>query len=451
MRGWRVALTLAIAVGAVVAAPRALPQDAAADLDALLDQKRSRRVLELLDRDASEVPAYLEWIRWARRARACASHRDNEAAMEACNRSLAARPGSWALIHRAWLHYRAGRCAEAITDLDACEDVTRGERESGTPHEIRRALINPFADRWPRTWRKLEYRTPEGHYLLWSDLGVSASTMDKNELAAEKLDPAKPTDQRALEKLLRPASQIETLGTLLEAIRKEFLALTGLPEAQWPKDRVCRVLWFDSTDDLKAWRKRAGVKEQHAVLFTPEFESISAAAQMGAPTPAGISQRDLEDLLQQATWQLIDTYMCTVPAWLGTSLATAMRACRLSGKGRKLKIEVAQLQKQRPDGQTHYQRILELVGKGEHRGWAFITGQTDHWWQTQPTDREWAEAWAITYYLLRGGDTDARARFLALMADLDAGDVYEDVRAKHFPEAACEAIEKDWVAFLKRQ
>lgn len=451
MQGWRVASTLAIAVGAVAFGPQARPQDAAADLDALLDQKRSRRVLALLDQDTGEVPAYLEWIRWARRARACTSHRDNEAAMDACNRSLAARPGSWVLEHRAWVHYRAGRFAEAIADLDACEEIKKGEGKSDTLHEIRRALVNPFVERWPRTWRKLEYRTPEGHYLLWSDLGVPAATMDKNERAAEKLDPTKPADQRALERLLKPAPELETLGALLEAFRAELLALIGLPDARWPTDRVCRVLWLASTPDLKTWRTRAGLTVDPAMAFVAEFETIALAAQPGPPTPAGISQRDVEDLLYWSTWQLIDAYMCTMPPWLGNALGDVMRDCRLSGKGRKLKIKVAQLQKQRPEGPTRYQRILELVGKGEHRGWAFITGQPDQWWQTQPTEREWAEAWGIAYYLVRGGDTDARTRFLALMADLDAGDVYEDVRARHFPEAACEAIEKDWVAFIKRQ
>lgn len=240
----------------------------------LLDEGRAADAVAALDagRDAVDAGEMDFW--WALKGIAHGALRQDDKALEAFGRSVELNPGGGFGVRYALLLHEYGRWDEATKQLegpvaDGWERIAEG---------LRAVIEGPYRRKYPHAWKKAEYRSKAGNFHVVSDAGLDFDGLQQVEDQLAKLDPGKRAHAELIEKLLKPTQELVNVANLLELARKEYMKLTGLTEAEWPKGKVFKVVllrgrqeFLEFAEQVDTWRG----KENTLGFYSPTLKYLT--------------------------------------------------------------------------------------------------------------------------------------------------------------------------------
>lgn len=413
----------------------------------LIDEGKPAEALRVLEAAKGTMPPGDEWVWWGNRGFAHWEMKQDELALSAFRKAVELKKDCWFRVPCANLLHEFGRYDEALAMLDGPVDEDYAERAK----RLRVVIEGPYRKRWPHAYRKLEYAGKAGgHYCVVSDIGVDAAEMDRLEAQAAKLDPADKVQAAQMEKLLKPAPELVNVFNLLELTRKEYLRITGVNEAQWPKGKVSRVFFFRTREEFVAFAKAAGGGDSHENLlgfYDPNFKYIQLFNQAGGGEVCGVNGETLDTFWHEGWHQVFDAISPQRPIWLNEGIAEFLGKGDVSEDGTKLTL--GKLVTADPRFVTRYERAREVVAARRHVKFRefFKFGHDE--WEGGDVLAHYAQAWAVVYYAMKGDNEAFRKDFRRLFQELLKGTPWKDAVDAVFPGAKLDEYEAAWIKYLE--
>lgn len=377
--------------------------------------------------------------------------RDFPAAVEAYSKAIALRPSSFYRGYRAELLHALGRWDEARADLDADPDIAKAER-AGQTHPLRVVVDGPFRGRWPAAWRKFELRSRYGHFHVVSNAGVTPDELSALEARCAALDPANPAQRRELESLCRPSTQLTTIATLLELVRKEYMRVVNMKERDWPKGHVFKVFYFDSLPEYESFTRKLGSPMTESTLgfYSPDYRYLCIYNAPGGDLVYGFSETTMDTFFHEAWHQFYDVLADRPPKWMNEGIAEVMGKSKILDGGQKLQLGLLVKRMGNSRYLTRYESIQRRLAAGQHLPFRQFFRVDHAAWVGGDPDLLYAQAWAVCYWALRGGHEAVRKDFLAMFWGSTRGEPLDRLLATHFSDAKLDAYEKAWLEYMKR-
>ncbi|MBI2922257.1 MAG: DUF1570 domain-containing protein [Planctomycetes bacterium] len=413
----------------------------------LIDQDKPAEALAVLEAAKGTMKPDDEWVWWGNKGHAHWDLRQDTKALEAFAKAVELKKDCWFRVHYANLLHEFGRWEEALALLDGPIDPDYADRAK----RLRAVIEGPYRKRWPHAWKKLEYTGKLGHYQVISDVGVTAAGMDKIEAEAAKINPADGVQKFKLEQLCKPSADLVNVYNMLELTRKEYMKLSGMTEAQWPKGKVCRVFFLGNQQEFLDFAKAAGDDDTHEStlgFFDPNFKYIQLYNREGGGWVCGIGTETLDTFWHEGWHQFFDVLTTQRPDWINEGLAEFVGKGDVSEDGSRLTLGT--LVKSRGDFVTRYERIKEVVTALRHVPFRDFFRCDGDKWEAGDVLAHYAQAWAVVYYALRGDNEAFRKDFRKLFAEIVKGTAWADAVKAVFPDGKLDEYEKKWISYIER-
>lgn len=412
----------------------------------LMDEGKPADALAVLEAAKGTMDAADEWVWWGNCGMAHWDLRADDKALAEFRKAVELNKECWFRVPCANLLHEFGKYDEALAMLDGPIDPDYAERAK----RLRVVIEGPYRKRWPHAYRKLEYsgKVP-GHYCVVSDVGVDAADMDRLETEAAKLNPADKMDAFKLEKLLKPSPELVNVFNLLELTRKEYLRLTGVTEAQWPKGKVFRVFFLRTQQEFLDFARAAGDDEAHENLlgfYDPNFKYIQLFNQPGGGEVCGIHAEALDTFWHEGWHQVFDALTSQRPAWLNEGIAEFLGKGEVSDDGSKLTLGKLVTVEER--FVSRFERIQEALAAGKHVKFREFFRYDQEKWASGDVLVHYAQAWSIVYYAMKGNNPAFRKDFQKLLQEVLKGAEWKAAVGRVFPDAKLDEYEAGWKAYM---
>jgi tetratricopeptide (TPR) repeat protein len=414
----------------------------------LIDDGKPAEALVVLEAAKGTMDPEDEWLWWGNKGQAYWDLRQDDKALENFRKSIELKKDCWFRVPCANLLFEFGKYDEALAILDGPGDKDYAERAK----RLRVVIEGPYRKRWPHAYKKLEYSGKAfGHYNVVSDVGVDAAEMDKVEAEAAKLNPADKIQAFQLEKLLKPSPDLVNVFNLLELTRKEYLRITGVTEAQWPKGKICRVFFLKTQKEFLEFAKAVSGEDEHENLlgfYDPNFKYIQLFNQPGGGEVCGIHAETLDTFWHEGWHQVFDALTSQHPTWLNEGIAEFLGKGDVSDDGSKLTL--GKLVTVEARFVSRYERIKEILKEKKHVPFREFFKYEHEQWDKGDVLAHYAQAWAVVYYAMKGDNEALRKDFRKLLQELLKGTRWQDAMKAIFTDAKLDDYEAKWRAFMEK-
>jgi len=413
----------------------------------LLDEGKPAEALAVLQAAKGTMDAEDEWLWWGNVGHCHRDLRQDDKALAHYGKAIELEPDCWFRLSYCRLLHEFGRWDEALKELEHSIDPDYAGRAT----KLKQVIDGPYKLRWPLTCRKLEHRSKKGNYLVVSDVGVTAAEMDELEKYAGKLDLEKKSDQKKLEKLLKPSPDLVSLANLAELARDEYVRFTGLKEADLPKGKVFKVFFMMNEPEFHSFAVNCGGDgdtENTLGFYEPNMKYLQLYSQEGAQSKVcGLALDTVDTFFHEGWHQFFDMLTAQTPIWLDEGLAEFLGHASVKDKGAK--IELGLLIRARGDHYTRYERIKETIRDGKHVEFSRFFHFTTRDWNAGDVNIHYAQAWSIAYFALKGGDKNFQKDYSKMFWELVKGRPAEEVVNEIFDEAKLDKYEEAWLKYWK--
>ncbi|MEK7469949.1 MAG: DUF1570 domain-containing protein [Planctomycetota bacterium] len=414
----------------------------------LMEEGKPAEAIAVLEAAKGTMDPEDEWLWWGNKGSAHWDLRQDDKALEGFKKAVELKKDCWFRTYCANLLHEYGKWDEALAMLSGPIDPDYAERAK----RLRVVIEGPYRKRWPHAYTKLEYSGKAfGHYSVVSDVGVDAAEMDKIEAVAAKLNPADKIQAFQLEKLLKPSPELVNVFNLLELTRKEYLRLTGVTEAQWPKGKIFRVFFLKTQQEFLDFATAGGGEAQHENVlgfYDPNFKYIQLFNQPGGGEICGIHARTLDTFWHEGWHQVFDALTAQHPKWLNEGIAEFLGKGDVSDDGSKLTL--GKLVTVDDRFMTRFERIKGVIKEKKQAPFREFFMYEHEQWNAGDVLANYAQAWSVVYYAMKGDNEALRKDFRKLLQELLKGTRWQDAVKTIFPEAKLDEYEAKWTAWMEK-
>jgi hypothetical protein len=414
-------------------------------------------VLALISALAAAVPALAQETPEERAAAAIDGERYGEA-IAICDSELASRPNDLSLVEqRGRAELALGRVARARADLGRVAGRSRRRRrqvadalarvellfgedsrveqllpllEADDQTELEPILHGPWNERLGEVAAVASGRTPGGHYLVFSDLGLTDEAVAALKAAKKKA-------------ALSSSESVAAIGRILEAGRDAFAQLLPLEDAKV----VLRVFVFRSHEDfetfVEAVQGEPGSDDDGDCFSDTRIVAVNADADDGANSAGKdkIGEEVRDTIVHEGFHQLVSLYAPQLPAWLDEGLAEYFGSTEEKKDGG---LEVGVVKKTNPDEDTRYETITAALKDGTAPALRDFLALSDEEFHGDDEDRNYGQAWSVAHFLV----SKHRELVTGFLALLHEGQAREDAFTATFGKTDLAALDKEWRAYV---
>ncbi|HRJ79184.1 MAG TPA: DUF1570 domain-containing protein [Planctomycetota bacterium] len=414
----------------------------------LIQEGKAAEAVKVLDAAKGTVPAKDEWKWWQNKGTAHAELCQDDKAIVCYREVLKLNPKGPCRTLLATLLQEADLGEEALDVLNKDEDPRFPEHNA-----ILRVIIEgPFKARWPLTWPKLHHRSKGGNYVVISDIGVTDEEMDALEAEAAKLDPNDKLYAQRLAKFHKPHDDLVSAANLMELSRKEFMAFAGISQTRWPKGKRLRVFFFRDQSRFMSFEQECGgrgVSGSVLGYYTPMWRYISLFNQPGGTKVAGnITQGTIETFWHEGWHQTCQIITRRCPLWMNEGIAEFLGYGTCKDRGTN--IELGLLVRAKKDSYTGYELVKEMIRLNRFIPFKEFFYYESREWNTDRVSLNYAQAWSIVYFALRGDNELFKKDFCKIFAELCKDRPAAEVIPEVIDDKSMAAYEAAWIAYWKR-
>lgn len=412
----------------------------------LLGEGKPLEALEVMEGAEGTLDAEDEWLWWGNKGHCHRDLRQDDEALKHYGKAVELQPKCWFRFSWCRLLHEFGRWEEATTELE--KDIDPDYRAEAAA--LKEVIRGPYQDRWPLTWRKLEYRSKKGNYHVVSDVGVTTEEMDALEEEASKLDLESKSDQKKLEKMLKPHDDLISIANLSELARDEYLRFTGVSSRDLPKGKVSKIFFFMNEGDFHSFARSCGGDgdTEHTLgFYSPGMKYLQFYSQPGVEESrvCGLSRDTVDTFFHEGWHQFFDMLTAQTPIWLDEGLAEFVGHADVKAKGAK--IELGLLIRVRGQHYTRYERIKETIKQNGHIPFTRFFKYTQRDWHSGDVNIHYAQAWSIAYFGLKGNDANFKKDYARLFKALREGTPNDEAVDEIFGDDKLKKYEESWLKY----
>jgi len=420
----------------------------------LIGEGKPREALKLLQESDGKISKIDRWLWFGNQGTPYDRLGQYEKALEYFDKAIETEPDCWVYDDRAEIHHLFGRWDQARADLESAKAYYQKRNQ---PLPRRAAILNvvvngPFAQDFPKAWRKCETRSKFGHYQVCSNAGIPNELLEALEKKCAKYDPAKPSQLKKIQKLCKPGRQATSVATLMELVRKEYMELVNMKKNEWPEGRIFKVFYFEDAGDFATFNAMMGDPESESTAgyYDPNFHYLALYNRPGGDNIYGFTEDTLNTFFHEGWHQFYHVLAEDPPIWLNEGLAVFMGPSQVLAGGRKIKLGGLKKRSSDPNRISRYENIKEKVRKGTYMKFREFFYVDSDQWHAGNKHNLYAQSWSVCYYALRGNNAAFRRDFLKLFWETAKNRPQKELIDEFFPPEKLDAYEKAWRAFMKK-
>ena len=186
-------------------------------------------------------------------------------------------------------------------------------------------------------------------------------------------------------------------------------------------------------------------KENTLGFYSPNHKYLTLYDYGGDDTVAGITKETIQTALHEVWHQFFDVLTAQQPIWLNEGIAEFVGHCDIPRDGSKVNVGLL-IRKQGDDFMTRYQ-VLKSLDKYYRLNDLFRMTTAE--WHKSDKNVLYAQSWSVVYYAMKGGNDAFKKDFQKFFKDLRDGRPWLDAVEQHFPEKKLDALEKQWLKFIR--
>lgn len=414
----------------------------------LVKEGKAAEALKVLEAAKATMEPADVWVWWYNKAYCHLELCQDDKAIEGYREALKLNPKARCRSLFATLLQEADLCEEALKVLD--EDT---KPEHPEHNAILRVIIEgPFKARWPLTHLKLHHRSKGGNYVVISDIGVTDAEMDAAEAEAAKLDPADKLYQQKLAKFHKPHDDLISAANLMELSRKEFIKFAGIAPNRWPKGKRLRAFFFKDQANFMQFEQDCGgrgISGSVAGYYTPFWRYISLFNQTHDVKVAGsITQATIETFWHEGWHQTCSILTRRCPLWMNEGISEFLSYGNCRDKGTNM--ELGLLVRAKQNAYTDYELTKEMVRFNKFIPFKEFFYYESEQWSTERVSLNYAQAWSIVYFALKGENENFKKDFCKLFAEFCKDRKAAEVIPEVIDDKEMAAYEAAWIAYWKK-
>ena len=346
-------------------------------------------------------------------------------------------PTGAARLARARAAFFLGRVDEARAALGPT--LTGSGEEARGDARLQTLLDGPFRARWPLAADALEAPTPEGHYRVVSDVGLSDAELARLE---KKLSQAAPAQrQKLLEQARRKHPGLARLAWLLERAHAAFGRLFPAEEQAAGLVPSVYVLRDRRGFDDFSRQLGAGAGESTLGYYVPSLRVLVFYDQSRGERPGELDPETRTTLLHETFHHWLHIYAPGAPRWFDEGLAEYFGISQVTAKEYRYGL----LPTTHPSRLDNIREALSGALPEPMRLDALL--QADHETFMVRAAVNYAQSWSFVHFLgsSPGGQKLLRAYFQTLRR---AGP--EVAFREVFAPLDLRALEAEWKAYVAR-
>ncbi len=389
-----------------------------------------------------------EWQWWAVKGLLHEELRQDKDALACIDKAIELEPRLPFRTRRALLFHMYGQWDKALADL---EFLRARNGDTQFLREFRAVIDGPFMDRWPNAYKKLQTTSKLGHFHVVGDVGVTDDEMDRIEEELASLDPEDKRNTRRIDELLKPHPDLEQIGDLLEHVRHKYMRFTNFKDRNWPKGKIFKVFFFRDRHSFDMFQRLTGgqATESTAGFYDPVKRYMQLYAGQGGRKVYAIDEESIDTLIHEGWHMFFHIMAARRPLWMDEGLAEFVAKFELKKDGKDL--ELGAFIKLREGVYTRYEVMKAAAQQGV---WVPFTKWFDadnRTWRSTNPSLAYAQAWSVTYYALKGGNSAFTKDYTRLFwACVEGKNVAQEI-AEILPEKKLKQYEEQWIAWVKKQ
>jgi Tfp pilus assembly protein PilF len=307
-------------------------------------------------------------------------------------------------------------------------------------------LRGPFSARWGRIAERLEGRSKEGHYYIFTNVGMGEADLKREKKLLEELLEEPDANQKAIKKLLRRIPAHNELGHLMDKVYKAYSTVFRIKK---DKALVFPMVVFATESEYLRFSRELGYEGEGAAgYYAPDLKALIVYNIEGGKKRGSISIETMDTLFHEGFHQFLDLYLDDAPTWFDEGFAEYFGPSYLVGKKR---LQVGVVVRHSEEFETRYEVIKRAMGPRTGlrplplREMMFL--DQEGFERPNRVDLNYAQAWSMIHFLLsfEQGKKLLKRYFRILRGGGSRVEAFEGT----FGRLNLEELERGWRSYVK--